>query len=730
MTARAREAVVDAIGLAVLAFVLLDYLRPELLFLATVPAGGDTPGHYPTFLYLRDQLLPQLRLHGWYPDAFLGSPVLLYYFPLPFLLMSALSLALPAPVAFKLGTVGGVVLLPLAAYLSFRMMRFRAPGPLLAAAGAVVFLFLEDNVIWGGTLASTLAGEFAYAYGLAFAVLFLGVAYRAYSQDRAVWMPAVALALAALSHGYAAVWAGLAATYFLYMARKPWRTIAWLSGVAAIGLALGAFALVPMIAGWRWTTPYADPWIEVTVRGLCPPFLLPLLIPAVAGVIATVLGARRSGGADHRLLYLAHAAVVALALAVAGPTLGLTGIRFVPLAHAVLAMTGGAVLGGWIGRLRAPDPAALACVIAAAVYADARSSTLRDWANWDLTGLAAKPQWSKMASLAERLSGTVADPRVVVEHGRAHEEAGSLQAYQMLPLLSGRAVVDGLYHQASLSSEAVYYAASELDAQPLNPFRNRAYATFDTDAAIAHLRLMNARDVVAVSPKLISALLARRDATLVARLPPFALFRLDGDWRYVTPLTHAPIRESPRGWRETAYRWLARRPLSPAPLVFTDDPSFERASGAGAPEVPLPAGVTVEETVEAEQITITTSRVGHPLLVKVSYHPRWRVEGARGPFLVAPSLMMIVPERPTVRLYYEARAVSDWLGLGLTATALLLAAAWPWRRRLVPRAPSAPVDIEALECEFASAPPRWGGLIPAAIIISLLLSRLIFRTGP
>src|SRR5689334_16705798 len=101
MTEGKRHAVVDALGLALIAFVLLDYLRPELLFLATVPAGGDTPGHYAAFVYLREALLPRLRLHGWYPSAFLGSPIFLYYFPLPFLLMSALATVLPAPVAFK-----------------------------------------------------------------------------------------------------------------------------------------------------------------------------------------------------------------------------------------------------------------------------------------------------------------------------------------------------------------------------------------------------------------------------------------------------------------------------------------------------------------------------------------------------------------------------------------------------------------------------------------------------
>jgi hypothetical protein len=723
MTARVREAAIDAVGLALIALVLFDYLRPGLLFLDTVPAGGDTPGHYPAFLFLRDVLLPHARLHGWYPGAFLGAPLLLYYFPLPFLLMSALSVVLPPAVAFKLGSVGGALLLPIAAYVSCRLMRFRAPAPLLAAAAAAVFLYMEANPIWGGTLASTFAGEFAYAYGLALAVLFLGIAYRAYSQDQAIWAPAVCLALAGLSHGYAVLWAGLAATYFLYTARRPWRTLGWLGGVGALAFALCAFALVPMLAGWGATTPYTRSWIDVTLRSLVPPYLLPLFVPAVAGLVATAVLARRRGGPDHRLLFLAHAALCAVALAVAAPALGLVDVRFVPLAQVTLAVMGSAVLGSGIARLRAPGAAALVVVIAAVVYADAGHATLRYWATWDMTGMAAKTQWHALEELAERLRGTAADPRVAVEHGRAHEEAGSLQAHLMLPLLSGRSLVDGLYHQASLSSEAAYYVASELDAQPLNPFRDRAYASFDLDAALAHLRLLNVRDVVAVSATLANALAARADATLVARVPPYAVFRLAGDGRYVEPLAVAPVRTSRRGWREKAYRWLAG-PASAAPLVFTDDPAFPLAD-AKAPATPLPTDVAVTETVGAEEIVVTTSRVGHPLLVKVSYHPRWRAYGARGPYLVAPSLMLIVPEQPTVRLRYQARAASDWVGLVLTGGALVLAGVWPWRRKIVPaRLPQA-VAIETLECEFEQAPRRWGGWVPAGLLLLLFLARTL-----
>jgi uncharacterized membrane protein len=208
MTPGTRRQLADAIGLAVVLLALLDLLRPSLLLLPTVTAGGDTPCHYPAAVWFHEQLLPALRLHGWYPGAYLGHPLLLYYFPFPFLLISALAGFFGLPVAFKLGTALGVFLLPLLVYASFRLMRLPFPGPLLGAAAALAFLYVEDNPIWGGTIASTLTGEFSYTYGVGLAVLFLGVLTRAVERGRGPWVPAAVLAVVASAHGYAVLWAG------------------------------------------------------------------------------------------------------------------------------------------------------------------------------------------------------------------------------------------------------------------------------------------------------------------------------------------------------------------------------------------------------------------------------------------------------------------------------------------------------------------------------------------
>jgi 6-pyruvoyl-tetrahydropterin synthase related domain len=716
--------VADVVGLGVLLVLLVDYLRPSLLFLPTITAGGDTQCHYPTFAWFYERLLPAWRLHGWYPGAYLGQPLLLYYFPLPFLAMSAMAPWVGMPAAFKLGTALGVFLLPLLTYVSFHLMGFRFPAPLLGAASAVVFLFLEENPIWGGTLASTLTGEFSYTYGIGLAVLFLGVVYRTYSRGGRPWVAAAVLAVTALAHGYAVLWAGLAASFFLYASRRPGRTLLWLSQVALLAFALAGVCVVPLLASWGWTTPYDDPWISVTTRSLIPSYLWPLLAIALLGLAGTMALARRTGGPDHRLLFLLHAAVVGVAFATAGPALGVIDVRFVPFTQLSLCLMAGAALGLAVASLAAADVAAVGLALAAVLYSDGRSHVLRTWIEWNYTGLEAKELWPAFRSLTRKLRGTIADPRVAVEYSTLHEKAGSIRMYETLPFFTGRSTLEGVYNQASLQTHFVYYLASELGATSPNPFKSRQYSTFDTDNALRHLRLFDVSEIVALSDKLVGALETRDDVEREARIPPYTVFRLkEGSGHYVEPLAYAPVRAAFKGWRDRSYRWFSTKPLSPVHVVFTDDRRVDAVDAdpwGPLPRIPLDEGVVVRETIEAERIVIRTNKVGHPLLVKVSFHPRWRASGGDGPFLVSPALMLVVPRSPTVVLTY-GRDWSDATGAALTLGGLL-AGAWSLRHRRAVTVAAPVVDT----CAVLPAPSRrWGGWIPGVILLSLMGSRFL-----
>ena len=94
-----RRRAIDALVVAGCAAFVFWQLHPQLLLAETTPAGGDMGAHVWAFAYLRDHLLPDLRLSGWSPDWYAGFPVFQFYMVVPFLGMVALNAGLGGPLA-------------------------------------------------------------------------------------------------------------------------------------------------------------------------------------------------------------------------------------------------------------------------------------------------------------------------------------------------------------------------------------------------------------------------------------------------------------------------------------------------------------------------------------------------------------------------------------------------------------------------------------------------------
>ena len=76
--------------------------------------------------------------------------------------------------------------------------------------------------------------------------------------------------------------------------------------------------------------------------------------------------------------------------------------------------------------------------------------------------------------------------------------------------------------------------------------------------------------------------------------------------------------------------------------------------------------------VGTDHIAFDVDTPGSPVLVKASYFPNWRVEGADGPYRVAPNLMVVVPTDEHVELTYGREPV-EWIAYALTAVGIGLA---------------------------------------------------------
>ena len=286
------------VGLAVAATCALYVwftLQPDLIFKGTTANGGDTGAHVWWPAYLRDHILPKWRLTGWAPDWYAGFPAGHFYFPLPSLLVVVFDLVLPYNVAFKLVTVLGPVALPAGAYAFARGIGARWPAPPLFAVATLPFLFFTGYQIYGGNLASTLAGEFSFTIAMAFALCFLGALARALDERHSLALPAALLAATALSHIIVTIFAATGAVV-LWLLHRPVKNLPVALTIGGVGTLLTAVWSLPLVARLGYTTDMG--WTKEPPLGpnsnLIPPDLRWAFLLAVVGVVAGIALWRKS----------------------------------------------------------------------------------------------------------------------------------------------------------------------------------------------------------------------------------------------------------------------------------------------------------------------------------------------------------------------------------------------------------------------------------------------------
>jgi hypothetical protein len=231
-----------------------------------------------------------------------------------------------------------------------------------------------------------------------------------------------------------------------------------------------------------------------------------------------------------------------------------------------------------------------------------------------------------------------------------------------------------------LSSPFIFYLQSELTQTPSCPFPQYACSPFDPDRAVPHLVLFNVKQLIAISDDVKEAL----DATPAFRkrldVQPYALYDVvPGDGAYVNPLPYQPVVAPTDDWKRLAYAWMQRPDWSDVFLIF---PSGYQPPPAGAlpfhslddapPKVSLTGPCRVKETIHEQEIRFETGCPERPHLVKVSYHPKWRVEGADTIYLASPAFMMIYPTTQSVRLRFGNRW-PDYVGWVATVSGVIWA---------------------------------------------------------
>jgi hypothetical protein len=751
---------------------LLATLHPSLIFRNNTPTGGDMGAHVWGPAFLRDNLLSNFRLSGWTMDWYSGFPIYRFYMVVPAIFIVLLDVVLPYGIAFKIVAVIGIVALPLCAWAFGRLARFVYPIPELFAVAAAVFLYDESFTIYGGNIASTMAGEFSFSISLAFGVLGLGFLARGLDTGKHRTTAAVLIALSALCHGIVLifVFGGAAVMVLLHAGRRR-----LLFGVMTIGAAvlLAAFWVFPFLTShafmtdmkyeprpsgaadsfWDMYFPLTAFWdivimtlalvgfaasilrrriigvwlgvmmillfigVYITrdslpVIGLlwnprllpflylCRYFLVMIGLWSIAAAGLRLISAERetttndpSYVTSHHLLRNVTAWVVALGV------LCIIGFRFQQLpGGSIVTKSDGTSQYAW-GPFRAKSD---------------NKSFVDGWARWNFEGYEGKGSYGEYHGIVQTLKRLGEDPnhgcgRALWENSGDLNKYGTTMALMLLPFWTDGCIgsQEGLFFEAAGTTPYHFISAAALSKQSSNPVRELRYDNNDAAKGVRYLQELGVRYYMAFTTEAINSAATQSALLEVARSGPWVVYEVEAsDW--VVPMKRQPVVVNKRDgdqrerWLELGSSWFQRGEEWAATPVADGPDAWQRIDVAvdldrrvGEPgdpsrNVDIVTPVQEIDVVDLPEVTIsnfkrgqesvsfTVDKVGVPVLVRVSYFPNWKVDGADGPYRAAPNMMVVVPTSNDVRLHYSSATI-DKVAYLLTLIGIVIVVYW-WRR--------------------------------------------------
>ncbi len=241
--------------LVVALVITMNVVHWDLVTTDNTPTGGDMGAHVMAPAYLRDHLLPNFQLSGWNPYWYDGFPLYRFYMVIPGLMIALLNVAIPYGIAFKIVAVIGILSLPICCWAFGRLAKFAYPIPELFTVASLIFLLedTKDLAILGGTVKSTMAGEFSFSIALSLAMLGLGLFAKGLETGKYRGRTAVVLALAVLSHGIVAIFVLVAVALMALVWMDKMRFRYCVTTLLPMAL-LTAFWIIPFTTGSAYMT--------------------------------------------------------------------------------------------------------------------------------------------------------------------------------------------------------------------------------------------------------------------------------------------------------------------------------------------------------------------------------------------------------------------------------------------------------------------------------------------
>jgi uncharacterized membrane protein len=659
---------------------------PNIIFKDTTTISNwDTTAHNYIAKFFIEELFPNFRITGWDMGWFTGMPMLTFYFPLPYILIALLSKILVFNISFKLVTILGCFILPVAVYYFGKSLKFKYPYPELAAIGALAFLYMKSFLFDGGNLLGTLVGQFSYSLSLGFMFIFLGSLYRGMEKGKFDWLfvlNCVILTSIVLTH-LVILMATLIIVPGIFLLRIKWKTAKYIIAVFIIGFLLSAFWSMPFVLQTEWTSPML--WKSARdLSEIFPRELIPAMVFSIIGIFFAILKK------DKRVIPVIWSIIAFIILIFSYDVSRIYNIRFKPFLFVFIYLLAAYGLKNiyWTivtvisylkpVKIRVTIFRSIAVilipiiVISVSITIIADEPRAKNLAESFYNGQEEVEEWELYNDIMEYLD-SLPYGRVIHDYNDdLMIKFGGNRAFELIPYWTKQPTLDGLLTESAFSSH--FHIISE------DHFKLRDDPTLrDYEAAMKYLIYFNTSYILASTPEIIEDLDNDSRVKLINTIGPYNFYETIGPHNYVEIVENIPYRYKIDDWLTEIKYWYWYEENIDNPVIY-DDGSKELEQFEVTERVidladnPVNTkGKIISENIEREKIEFTTTAVGIPHLIKVSYFPNWKAIGAEGPYLAAPSIIMVIPTQENVTIYYGttfanrtgiALSVFGWVVIG------------------------------------------------------------------
>ena len=686
---------------------LLIFLRIELVFSDLLPTGGDMGAHIVPTKFFVTELFNNFKLSGWSQDWFAGYPVYYFYFPLPPIITSLLSFLFPFSISFKTMVLISQVLLVIS--IEMLMRKNSKEFSFYGFGVGLLYLLTESFTIFGGNLASSLAGQYSFTYSIAFAnfsIFYLLKSNHRYSTEIA----SLLIGLSVLSHLIPfMIYLPIFAYYFLKSNAKITIKIAAFLFFLFIAMRFSISLFINLEFTTNMTyTPYTQ------LSDLVKSDVLPFAIGAIIYVILSSSRTTLKAVAGFEL-YLVS---ISIFLFFYGPESALWNGRIVPffnlgiiilffnLLHFDIKNLTKKIQGKYPlivfilsinsylmylyyskwGNTYSTTTISINLIILlmflisinsekSLIYTTLVSLTfgtlsyLPHWLNWNFSGYESKNNWSDITTLYEGLD-TLEPGRIMWEPNSDLNKYGTPMVLMTIPMFTDHQSVEGLYFDSSITTPFHFLTVSGLAERPSNPVGGLTYINGEFDKGFRLMEELGVDYFIAYTSSIKDKANESENFNFLFSNEVFNVYSIntkkvelveDSLHIFESPdfydrLKNAVLRDgSEQSFFEAAYKSF-KEELNHKIIENYDESLTVRSEKN--------TDLLISDlNIQNDLITFKTNKPNQLHLIKVSYFPNWKIKNGYGPFRISPSFMAVIPKDEFVEIKFESSNVEKALNL-------------------------------------------------------------------